>query len=138
MCVHVCSVMSSSLQPHGLLTRLLCPWNFPGKNTGEGCHFLLQGICLTLGLNWSLLHWQVDSLPRATWHTYQHNIIHSKVLTIASLNCFSLIYNLANSPLFSPTFSIPEYFSSKHSCSINDGTSTEYCSTQISVLLRKV
>ena len=24
--------------------RLLCPWNFPGKNTGVGCHFLLQGI----------------------------------------------------------------------------------------------
>ena len=23
--------------------RLLCPWNFPGKNTGVGCHFLLQG-----------------------------------------------------------------------------------------------
>ena len=24
-------------------TRLLCPWNFPGKGTGVGCHFLLQG-----------------------------------------------------------------------------------------------
>ena len=23
--------------------RLLCPWDFPGKNTGVGCHFLLQG-----------------------------------------------------------------------------------------------
>ena len=30
--------------PHGLWpTRLLCPWDFPGKNTGVGCHFLLQG-----------------------------------------------------------------------------------------------
>ena len=39
------SVVSDSLQPHGLwLTRLLCPWDFPGKNTGAGCHFLLQGI----------------------------------------------------------------------------------------------
>ena len=28
-------------------TRLLCPWDFPGKNTGVGCHFLLQGIFLT-------------------------------------------------------------------------------------------
>ena len=36
--------MSDCLQSHGLwLTRLLCPWNFPGKNTGVGCHFLLQG-----------------------------------------------------------------------------------------------
>ena len=25
-------------------SRLLCPWNFPGNNTGLGCHFLLQGI----------------------------------------------------------------------------------------------
>ena len=38
-------VMSDSLQPFGLQpARLLCPWGFPGKNTGAGCHFLLQGI----------------------------------------------------------------------------------------------
>ena len=35
---------------------LLCPWNFPGKNTGVGCHSLLQGIFLTQGLNPGLLH----------------------------------------------------------------------------------
>ena len=40
----------------------ICPWDFPGKNTGVGCHFLLQGIFLTQGSNPSLLHWQVDSL----------------------------------------------------------------------------
>ena len=34
-----CSVMSDSLQPHGLQpAKLLCPWNFPGKNTGMGRH----------------------------------------------------------------------------------------------------
>ena len=48
-----CSVLSDSSQPHGLEpSRLLCPWDFPGKNTGVGCHFLLQGIFLTQGLNW--------------------------------------------------------------------------------------
>ena len=37
-----CSVMSDSLRPHGLQpTRLLCPWDFPGKSTGVGCHCLL-------------------------------------------------------------------------------------------------
>ena len=37
-------VASNSLRPQGLQpTRLLCPWNYPGKNTGVGCHFLLQG-----------------------------------------------------------------------------------------------
>ena len=35
--------MSDSVQPHGLQpTRLLRPWDSPGKNTGVGCHFLLQ------------------------------------------------------------------------------------------------
>ena len=66
-CVFRCSVMSDSLQPHGRPpTRLLCPWNSPGNNTGVGCHFLLQGIFPTQGSNPSLLcllHWQVDSLP---------------------------------------------------------------------------
>ena len=36
-----------TLQP----IRLLCPWDSPGKNTGMGCHALLQGIFLTQGLN---------------------------------------------------------------------------------------
>ena len=53
------SVMSDSLWPHGLQpARLLCLWNFPGKNTGVGCHFLLQGIFPTQGLNPGLLHWR--------------------------------------------------------------------------------
>ena len=41
-------------------------WNFPGKNTGVGCHFLLQRIFPTQGSNLlllRLLHWQADSLP---------------------------------------------------------------------------
>ena len=42
------SVLSDSLQPHGLLpTRLLCPGDPPGQNTGAGCLFLLQGIFLS-------------------------------------------------------------------------------------------
>ena len=40
----VASVISSSLQPYGLQpTRLLCPWDPPGKNNGVSCHFLPQG-----------------------------------------------------------------------------------------------
>ena len=38
-----CSVMSDSVQPHRRqLTRLLHPWDSPGKNAGVGCHILLQ------------------------------------------------------------------------------------------------
>ena len=48
----VTSVVSDSLQSCGLwLTRLLCLWDSPGKNTGVGCHALLQGIFLGQGLN---------------------------------------------------------------------------------------
>ena len=58
--------MSESLCPLGEAPRLLCPWNFPGKNTGVGCHFLLQRIFPTQGSNpqlLHLLHWQAESLP---------------------------------------------------------------------------
>ena len=54
-------------QPESSL-QVLCPWDSPGKNTGVGCHALLQGIFPTQG--WSpglvcLLHWQAGSLPLA-------------------------------------------------------------------------
>ena len=64
MCVCACSVVSDSLQHHGLQPiRLLCPWDSPGRNIEEGCHFLLQRIFLTQGLNPHLhLHWQVGSV----------------------------------------------------------------------------
>ena len=64
----VCSVLSDSLQPHGLLPAgLLCLWNFSGKTTGVGCHFLLHRIfpaqgsklcllCLLLG-KWIFLYY---------------------------------------------------------------------------------
>ena len=54
-----CSVTSISQQPHGLQpARLLHPWDSPGKNTGVGCHFLLQAIFPTQGLNPGLLHFR--------------------------------------------------------------------------------
>ena len=74
ICVCVCvllrhSVVSDTLQPHGMWpARPLCSWDFPGKNTGVGCHSLLEGIFPTQESNlhlWHLLHWQVGSLPLA-------------------------------------------------------------------------
>ena len=43
--------------------RLFCLWNLQARDTGVGCHFLLQGIFLTQGSNLSLMRWQVDSSP---------------------------------------------------------------------------
>jgi len=44
-----------------------CPWDFPGKNTGVGCHFLLQGIFLTQGSNAHLWHCRRILHQWATW-----------------------------------------------------------------------
>ena len=56
VCVFVLVTQSCSTLCHTRLqpTRLFCPWNSPGKNTGVGCHFLLQGIFPTQGSNLSL------------------------------------------------------------------------------------
>ena len=81
MCMRVRSAVSDSLQTHGLSSaRLLCPWDFPGKNTGVGCRSLLQGIFPTQGSNPHLLYllnWQAGYLPlchlgspMATWKSY--------------------------------------------------------------------
>ena len=42
---------------------LLCPWDFPGNNTGVGYYCLLQGIFPTQESSAGLLNQQVDSLP---------------------------------------------------------------------------
>ena len=55
-CMFYLSVMSDSFRSHGLqYTKLLCPWDSPGKYTGVGCHFLLQEIFPSQGSNLSLL-----------------------------------------------------------------------------------
>ena len=56
LCAQSCLLVT----PWTVAPRLLCPWDSPGKNTGAGCHFLLQEsgprlLCLP--------HWQGDSLP---------------------------------------------------------------------------
>ena len=73
------TVVSDSAQPHGLQPdRLLCPWDSLGKNTGVGCHFLLQGIFPTQGSNPRLpclLDWQADSLPLSHLGSHHHHLL---------------------------------------------------------------
>ena len=72
VCVN-CSVVSDSLQPQRLgPTRLLCPWDFPGRNTGVGWHFLLQEIFLTQGSNTGLAHCTVLLHCRQILHHLSH------------------------------------------------------------------
>ena len=49
--------------PWTVAYQLLHPWDFPGKGTGVGCHFLLQRIFLTQGSNPSLLHCRQPLYP---------------------------------------------------------------------------
>ena len=52
--------MSDTLPPHRWQpTRLLCPWDSPGKNTGVGCHFLLQCVKVK-----SASHVRISATPR--------------------------------------------------------------------------
>ena len=58
------SVVSDSLRPCGLQpTRLLHPWDSPGKSSGVGCHFLLQEIFPTQGSKPGSPALQADALP---------------------------------------------------------------------------
>ena len=84
VCVCVCVCVLSHIQlfltPRTVACQLLCPSNFLDKNTGAGCHFLLQRILLTQESNLCLLHllhWQADSFtttpPRKpTYHSEVH------------------------------------------------------------------
>ena len=92
MCRHACSVMSDFLHPmdwgppgssvHGI---------FQARNTGVGCHFLLQGIFLIQGSNSSLLcllHWQLDFF--ISWATRETKIHVWKVKVSVPRSCPTL------------------------------------------------
>ena len=85
--------MSDSMQSYRPYpTRILCPWDSLGKNTGVGCHFLLQGIFPTQGSNLCLLcllHWQAGSL--VTWKSpqYRNEVIYRD---LGSLHSFTHSY----------------------------------------------
>ena len=70
-------------------TRLLCPWDSQGKNTGVGCHALLQGIFPTQKMNLHLLHllhWLVGSLPPG--HLVQFSSVAQSCPTLCDpMNC---------------------------------------------------
>ena len=80
------SVASNSLKSFGLSpTRLLCSWDFSGKNTRVGCHFLLQGIFPTQGSNPHLLHCRRILYPLIHLETKQYKMYFN--LKIDMFNC---------------------------------------------------
>ena len=80
------SVVSDSLQPHGLQpTRLLHPWDFPGRNTGVGCHCLLRLLVYVL-LSILLLKFRLI----VHGNTYWSVITFSKASVFTLLNFFNV------------------------------------------------
>ena len=108
-----CSVMHNSLWPHGLqFARLLCPWNSPGKNTGMGCHFLLQGIFLTQGSNPGLLH-----CKQILYHLRYQGALIFKHLSYFNFDilifwkfCFYVIWNIHILHYFSVFYTVKKIF----------------------------
>ena len=97
-CVLSLQLCLDSLPPYGLwLSRLLCPWDSAGKNTGVDCHFLLQVIFPTQGWNPHLLEpvspaFQADSLPLShVGSSLSENTIYVKVWYVKCADFFFLI-----------------------------------------------
>ena len=93
-------VISGTLRPHGLLPiRLLCPWDFSGKNTAGDCHFFPQGTFATHRSNRDRLPWKSDSLPLSNQGslTLLYYILKSREenktwVFITRRKCFSLFF----------------------------------------------
>ena len=84
--------MPNPLLPHGLQpTRLLCPWHFPGKDTGVGCHFFLQ-ITIVKDV-----------------YQFLQSVVKVKLLSCAWL--FSTPWTVAHQAPLSMEFSRQEYWS---------------------------
>ena len=95
------SVVSDSSRPHGLQsTRLLHPWDFPGKSTGVGCHCLLRH-----GDYAALIPVKLSLFPRETcWLTWDMNVVIVCLNAVALNNRF---YQNASVLIFVPMASNP-------------------------------
>ena len=101
------SVMSDSSRPPGLQpTRLLHPWDFPGKSTGVGCHCLLHSLVWGKLINWAK--------GKATLHVILHTYLFQTLGCIMSPNI--------NSPWkirYFKQYNIIEFYSSKNTHNIH-------------------
>ena len=104
------SVMSNSLPPRGLQpARLFCPWDSPGKNTGVGCHALLQGIFPAQGSNsgsshcrqifYHLSHQESPRILERTAYPFSRDLLNPGIeLGFAALQADSLPIELPEKP----------------------------------------
>ena len=92
--------MSDSVQPHRRQpTRLLCPWDSPGKNTGVSCHFLLQ--CMKVKVKSFSRCWLFSPMNCSLPGSSVHGILQARVLewgaiafTKHSLSAFYMLHSM--------------------------------------------
>ena len=75
MCVQSLSHVQLSAIPWTVARQALRPWDSLGKNTGGGCHFLLQGIFLTQESNLRLLVFTAEPAGKPLHHSVLHNYL---------------------------------------------------------------
>ena len=113
-CCQIPSVMSDSVRPHRRQpTRLPCPWDSPGKNTGVGCHCLLQCMKVRgeseVAQSCPTLSNPMDySLPGSSIH----RIFQARVLELGAIafsiypsRCIEFFWFWPGGSVFRPTFS---------------------------------
>ena len=109
--------MSDTLRPHGLYsTRLLCPGDSPGKNTGVGCHALLHGISPTLGSNSCIsciagrlfIYWVIWEVP-LSFLLFQHLSISQVWIDFKSTHCLTSFFQLICCHSLTPTLKNTEF-----------------------------
>ena len=102
--------VSDSLWSHGLYpARLLCPWDFPGKDTAVGCHSLLQGIFPIQESHPVSPAWQADSLPLSHLGSPKLKVLHLYFSTHYNSEIFCCL-NECNLLVLYPEIEFSTYF----------------------------
>ena len=126
--------MSDSAQPHRQqCTRLPRPWDSPGKNTGVGCHFLLQCInvksesefaqsCPTL----------CDPMDHSLPGSSVHEIFQARGLEWVAIAFSTLIYRQAYNFFLPGTVNLPIRKNHTHVIQIGKSRETEFQNCQVS------
>ena len=106
----VVSVISDSLWPHRLyFSRFLCPWNFPGKNTGVCCHLPSPGdlpdpevepASPALACGWILNHWTTILLYSPFFSIFTQGAILKQKLSKLKICVYVCMYNSVYTSVF--------------------------------------
>ena len=95
----------------GAVARLLCPWDFPDKNAGVDCRFLLQGTFPTQGWNPHLLHWQAHSFEESfeSCDSITTHLFFPRALFVGEGNGNPLQYSSLENPMDSGAWWVAVY-----------------------------